>query len=164
MTAFHSERSTPEVAAYRPFADIMNHALEQLSEVEVEGLPEFKNHIAFTPCDTRVESDCSVLGSEFNPDVVVMSFQDACGFYGFDKTNPPILSQYITEIEGRVPPKATNWKTVLSAVELKWGLRTKAWPEVKRFTHQKKPVIPIPVRETGERFDEKLDYSRPATR
>ena len=151
MTAFHSEQSKPGVAMYRPFADIMNHAFERLFEVEVEGLPEFENHIAFTLCDARVESNRSMLGSEFKPDVVVMSFQDPCGSYAPDETNPPILSEYITKIKGRVPPKPTFWKTVLSAVELKLGLRTGAWPEVERFAHQKKkPVIYVPVRDGWE--------------
>ena len=34
---------------YVPFAEAMNHALELLSDIKVDGLTEFKTHVAFVP-------------------------------------------------------------------------------------------------------------------
>ena len=147
---------------YLPFAETMNYALEQLSDVKVEGLPEFKSHIAFVPCDAREESDCGIPGSEVKPDLVIMQIQDAYGFYGLNQAEAPTLSQYVAKIKGRLPPDPTDWKTVLSAVELVRG-PPKPWPRMrKKFTYQRRSLIP--AQRASKRLNEKLDHPRSATR
>jgi hypothetical protein len=125
LTAFRSKSSSEkyEWDMYLPFTDAMNYALEQLSDIEVDGLPGFETHIAFVPCDKGVKSDNDVSRSSYKPDIAVMSLQDACEFHQLETTKP-MLSEFITKITGKSPSGITNWKTVLSAVEVKRNKKT----------------------------------------
>ena len=67
---------------HRPFTEVSNYALEDLSRIDVDGLPESKSHIVFAVCDKGVLSDHSLCGSSFKPDTAVVSIEDACKFYG----------------------------------------------------------------------------------
>jgi hypothetical protein len=109
---------------YLPFTDAMNYALEQLSDIKVDGLPGFETHIAFVPCNKGVKSDNDVSRSAFKPDIAVMSFPDACKFHQLEKTDELMLFEFITKIAGKSPSGITNWKTVLSAVEVKRNKKT----------------------------------------
>ena len=47
FTTFHSKASasTDKWKMYSPFAEVLNHALKDLLNIQVDGLPEFKAHI-----------------------------------------------------------------------------------------------------------------------
>lgn len=125
-----------------PFADAMNHALEQLSDVEVDGLPEFKSHIAFVPCDARVESIHCAPGASSKPNMVVMSAQDAYRLYGLNQTDAPVLSKFITKIKGQKPSGTINWNSVLSAVQVKRGPREE-FSNAGEPSHQGGREVPV---------------------
>ena len=126
---------------YLPFTEIMNYALEQLSDVEVDGLPEFKSHITFVPSDARVKSNRYSPGSFFGPDIVVMSIQDAYQFYQLDQTDEPTPSEFITKIKGQKPSGSIDWNILLSAVEIKRGSREE-WSKAGESSHQEGENIP----------------------
>ena len=102
-----------------PLADAFNYALGRLSAIEVEGLPEFKAHIAFAPYNRHVESDRDSPGRPFKPDMVVMSLQDARDVYGVEEVDGPDLSRFVGEIEGRPPSRPASWKSILATVEVR---------------------------------------------
>ena len=77
---------------YLPFAEALNHALEDLSKVQVNGLPGFKTHIAFVPCNKLVSSNRKLPGSRFKPDIVVMLLQDARELHGLETVDTPSVS------------------------------------------------------------------------
>ena len=147
---------------YAPLSDALNLGLECLSEIEVDGLPEFQNHIVFVPLDERVTSDRDLEGSCFKPDLALMSFTTACDFRKIKDTRSLTVSQFINKIPKKTrskmgPPKTPpsknvpkntpsknkstktspsyciGWKEVLSAVEVKRGLKTN-WPTLCTFT------------------------------
>ena len=147
---------------YAPLSDALNLGLECLSKIEVDGLPEFQNHIVFVPLDERVTSDRDLEGSCFKPDLALMSFTTACDFRKIKDTRSLTVSQFIDKISKKTrskmgPPKtlpsknvpknapaknnSTNippsyhigWKEVLSAVEVKRGSNTN-WPTLCTFT------------------------------
>lgn len=90
----------------------------------MDGLPEFKTHIAFVPCSKGVKSDHNsnhdLSGSSFKPNTTPVSVQDT-GWDSYESDQPDTLkfSQFISEITGESPSGSTNWKTILSAVEIK---------------------------------------------
>ena len=145
---------------YLPFTEIMNYALEQLSDVKVDGLPKFKSHIAFVPCDVRVKSNRSSPGSLFRPDIVVMSLQDAYQFYKLDQTDEPTPSEFIAKIKGQMPSGSIKWNIVLSAVELKRGPREE-WSKAGEYSRQEGGDIP--EWDTDLRLCERLVDSRITT-
>ena len=120
VTAFGSKSlsTTYEPDMYRPFAEALNYALKCVSNVQVDGLPEFKAHIVFVPCNKPIPSNRKVPGSLFKPDLVILSLQDARKFHQLGEANAPDVSQFIGEIEGRSLSGLT-WEAVLSAVEVK---------------------------------------------
>ena len=127
---------------YKPFAEAMNYALERLSEIELDGLPKFKTHIAFVPCNEGVESDCSVPGSLFKPDLAVMSIKDAFEWHGINQTYKLKLSEFVSEIAGKEPPDPISWKTVLSAVEMKRNKEAR-WVELDDSQNETGKIHPF---------------------
>jgi hypothetical protein len=150
VTVFRSKSPsfTHERQMYKPFTEVMNYALEPLSRIEVDGLPKFKSHIAFVPCDKGVKSDCDISGSSFKPDVAVMSIQDAYKLYKLDGSDAPELSKLITEISVNAPSGSPSWKTILSAIEIKRGRGSSK--------HQDRATQDVDVQ-----FDEELGDSQP---
>ena len=137
---------------YKPFAEAMNYALERLSEIEVDGLPKFNTHIAFVPCNEGVQSDCIVPGSSFKPDLAVMSIEDAFKWHKIDQTHKLGLSALIGKIAGKKPPGSINWKTILSAVEMKRNPQA-YWAKLGEFDgHQGHATQGV-----DNSFSEKLD-------
>ena len=163
MTASRSKSSASEYEwdMYIPFAEAMNYTLEHLSTIQVAGLPEFKNHIAFVPCNKKVQSNRVLPGSEFKPDIAVMSIQDAYEFHQLDKINGPKLSEFITRISGESPAGLTNWNTVLSAIEMK-RKEDGRWVELGKFDHEERQISIM--QDADERLHEKPEDSQPATR
>ena len=104
---------------YLPLATALNHALDELSRIQANGLPEFKSHIAFVPCDTGVQSGRDLPGSSFKPGVALMSIQDARELHKLDRVDGPKVCRLIGEIAEKPIPCSTSWSTILSAVEVK---------------------------------------------
>jgi hypothetical protein len=146
---------------YLPFTEAMNCALQRLSDVKVEGLPNLKEHIEFVVCNTNVDSDRSAPGSSFKPDIAIMSIQDAYDFHELDPTDGSKPSTFITEIEGNSPTGITNWKSVLSAVEMKRDSKA-GWAKLEAFNHQETQVSIIP--DVDKWLDERPDDSQLTTR
>ena len=147
---------------YLPLATALNHALEELSEVQANGLPEFKSHIAFVPCDAGVQSDRDLPGSSFKPDVALMSIQDARELHRLDRVDGPKVSRLIDEIAEKPIPCSTSWSTILSAVEVKRKSDMSGWASLREFGQQDRKVGPM--RDADQRLDRKLDDSEPTTR
>ena len=116
MTVFGSKSLSPtyEPDMYRPFAEALNYAFKCVSNIQVDGLPEFKAHIVFVPCDNPIPSRRESL---FKPDLVILSLQDARKFHQLEEVDAPDVSRFISEIEGRSLSGLT-WEAVLSAVEV----------------------------------------------
>ena len=93
-----SSSSKTENKMYAPLSSALNYGLEELSEVEVDGLPKFQNHIVFVPLDEGVTSDRDLEGLSFKPDVVLMSFTTACDFRKIKYTRTLKVSQFVSKI------------------------------------------------------------------
>ena len=132
---------------YIPFTEALNCALGALSDIQADGLPEFKTHVVFIPCDRQISSDRDLPGSSFKPDVALMSIQDARKFYQLDQLDTPEFSQFISKISGKSPPGFPSWKYILSAIELK----------------RKSDASRVPLETFDQRLDEGLDDSQPTT-
>ena len=163
MTAFLSQSSSSENERhmYKPFSEATNYALERLSEIDVDGLPKLKTHIAFVPCNSEVQSERNESGSLFKPDIAVMSIDNAYKLYGLGEHDQPKLSALIAKVPDEPPPGTFTWKTVLSAVEIK-RKKDARWQELKNFDHQENQVSV--VRDADKQLDEELDDSHPPTR
>ena len=148
---------------YHPFSEALNYALERLSEIQVDGLPEFKSHIAFVPCNKGVKSDTQSHGYLVKPDIALMSIRGACEFYELDQLDVPNISQFISKIAGNPPSGSTNWKTILSAIEVKRKSDVSGWASLpEAFVQQSRQVSVVQDADKG--LDETLDGSQPTTR
>ena len=164
MTAFLSKKSVSTYTWDRcfPFAEALNHALEHLSDIQINGLPEFKTHIAFVPCNEEPPFDRDSSGSSLEPDILLMSIQDARKFYELDQLDTPTVSQFISEIAGKSHCDFTSWKAVLSAVAIEWDGGISGWASLEVSSQQDRKVGP--TRDVSQRIDEKVDDSRHTTR
>ena len=153
-----SSSSENERHMYSPCSEAMNYALERLSDIEVDGLPKFKTHIAFVPCDSGVKSNRTKSGSSFKPDIAVMSIDSAYELHKLEEPDRPKLSNLITRVSEKESTGKFSWTTVLSAVEVK-RKKDARWPELKRFYHQEEQVSV--VRDTDKPLDEEPDDSQP---
>ena len=156
-----SASTTFEVDMYLPFSEALNDALEALSEIQVNGLPDFKTHIAFVPCNKGIASDRDLPGSSFKPDIALMLLQDAHKFYELDQLDTSKVSQFIGKIAGKPPPGFIGWKSILSAIEVKRKSNMSGWALPETLNEQDKQVGVI--RDADRRLDEKSDDSRLAT-
>ena len=148
---------------YLPFAEALNYALEQLSGIQVDGLPELKSHIAFVPCNKGVKTDGKPRGPALKPDIALMSIRGACEFYELDQLNVPNVSEFISKIAGNPPSGSTNWNTILSAVEVKRKSDMSGWASLpEAFDRQDREVSVI--QDADQQLDEMLDDSQPTTR
>ena len=155
-----SNSSVLEEKMYKPLAEAFNYALEHLAAVEVEGLPKFKSHIAFAPCDKGVKSDRPEPGSSFKPDIVVVTLDDAREMHQIPKSQAPNLSQLVGEIKGK-PPSHPRWKSVLSAVEVKRAdFAEWTWSGLGHFDAQEGQVGEITVSCDESLLEEKLDVTQ----
>ena len=147
---------------YGPLSDALNLGLEDLSKIEVDGLPKFQDHIVFVPLDEGVTSDRDLGGSLFKPDLALMRFATARDFRKMKDTRSLTVSQFVDKIPKKTrskmgPPKTVpsknvpknapsknnptktspsyniGWKDILSAVEVKRG-RKSNWPTLGGFT------------------------------
>ena len=150
---------------YAPLSDALNYGLERLSEIDADGLPKFKTHMAFVPLDEGVASDRDLEGSMFKPDLALMSFATACNFRNVEHAEGLTPSEFISKIPEKPspkkgpskahpiknapsednPPKTAPssricWKDNLSAVEVKQDRRTK-WPMLGNFTNNVPPIV-----------------------
>ena len=164
MTVFFSKSSASgyERDMYLPFAGALNEAFEQLSGIQVDGLPDFKTHIAFVPCDKGVPSNRDTSGSKFKPDIALMPIQDARKLYGLDQPDAPAVSEFISEIRGKISSEFTGWDTILSAVEIKRKGDMSGWASLDTFYQPDRQVSVIPG--VDRRLDEIWDDSQPTTR
>ena len=158
MTVFGSKSLSPtyEPDMYRPFAEALNYAFKCVSNIQVDGLPEFKAHIVFVPCDNPIPSRRESL---FKPGLVILSLQDARKFHQLEEVDAPDVSRFISEIEGRSLSGLT-WEAVLSAVEVKWN-GISMWASLEVFGEQDGKFSA-----TGGanlRLDEEPHDSQPAT-
>ena len=64
----------------------------------MDGLPKFKAHVVFVPCNKMISSDHSMPGSLFKPNIVVMSLQ-----YAHERADAPKVLEFLSEIVGRTP-------------------------------------------------------------
>ncbi|KAF9780823.1 hypothetical protein BJ322DRAFT_1112224 [Thelephora terrestris] len=101
----------------------MNFALEHLSDIEVAGLPKFKSHIAFVPCNKGVLSNRDKAGSLFKPDLLIMTLQDTYKHHKLDGPDAPRLSEFTSIIAETSTDGSFSWEEVLLAIEVK---RTRA--------------------------------------
>jgi len=148
---------------YVPFAEALNYALELVSNIRVNGLPEFQAHIAFVPCNRKVPSGRELPGSSFKPDLAITSLHDARAFYKLGNLDAPKVSEFVDQIADASPSGFTSWKTILSAVEVKRRRNVSGWaslPEV--FDYHDKQVSA--VSDADQRLDEKPNDSQPTTR
>jgi len=143
------------------FAEVLNDALERLSGIQVDGLPNFKTHIAFLPCNEDVPSNCNSSGSAFKPEIVLMSIQGARKLYGLDQLDAPAVSEFISEIRGKTSD-FTGWETILSAVEVKRKMDMSGWASLGTFDQPDRKVDVI--QDADQWLDEILDDSQPRTR
>ena len=141
----------------------MNHALELLSKIQADGLPEFKAPITFVPCDKNVSSDCDSPGTKFKPDLAIMTLEDAREFYGLNELDAPRVSQFVSKIPKGCSTGSIGWKTILSAVEMKRKSDKKDRPpwecpnskacrmDINNSTRNQTPLSPQHVRLTDFR-------------
>jgi len=164
VTAFDSKSSSRGLKACPPFADALNHALEQLANIQVNGLPGFKAHIAFVPCNNDVSSD---EGDDDSPEtslrfnVAVMLLEDACKLHNLDKLDQRKVSQFIDETKG-TPSCFANWKAVLSVIEIEWKEGPSGWPPLEAFEYRNGQVSVM--RDTDQWLGGEPDTSKPTSR
>jgi len=139
---------------YPPFADAMNYALERLSTIKVDGLPEPKVPIVFVPCDKGVSSDRDSPGSSFKPDLAIMTLEDACKLYGLDKLDVTKVSEFVSKV-----PKVSSvaWKTILSVAEMKRKKNPSRWPTPGSQGPQDADRQPDGERDASQRTTRKID-------
>ena len=77
--------STHECEMYLLFAKVFNHAFKDLSRIQVNGLPEFKTHIAFVLCNKGIQPNHNSSRSSFQHEIALMSIQDAHEFHELDR-------------------------------------------------------------------------------
>ena len=159
VTAFDSKSSSSlyERNMYQPFADAMNHALEYLSDIQVDGLPKLEVPIAFVPCDKNVSSDRDSPGSAFKPDLAIMTLEDARKLYGLSELDAPKVSQLVSKIPKGSSAGPVGWKTILSAVEMKRKENPSRWPPLGAPGSQDK-------QDADRQLSEEPDASKPTTR
>ena len=164
VTSFISKAASQvcEQGTYLPFSAAMNYAFECLSEIEVDGLPKFRNHIAFVPCQERaIQSNRTTPGSLFKPDIAVMSIQDAYEFYepGRSDAQKRKPCELMNEIARKTPSGSASWSTVLSVVEIK---RSNAiWTTPEAGDDKGKQINP--TGNLNELLGEELDDSQQTT-
>jgi len=153
---------------YAPLSNALNYGLECLSKIDVEGLPQFGNHIVFVPSDKGIKSDRDLDGSLFKPDIALMKLSTARDFLRIKETRGPSVSRFVSKIpnqttSNRRPPKASlstqvaksnlsknalqaapsrriSWKDILSAVEVK-RISGRKWPKLGTFTDEVGPIV-----------------------
>ena len=100
-----------------------NCALDRLSRVNIDGLPEFKKErqIVFARSDTECIRTETYLQGSYEPDIILIKWSKFKTEYGYKDHS--YLESYISDIcckPGRdVPP--LNWRNILSTVEVKRG-------------------------------------------
>jgi len=142
---------------YPPLADAMNHALEHLSKIQVDGLPGFKTPIVFVPCDKNISSDRDPPGTAFKPDLAIMTLEDARKLYGLNELDAPKVSEFISKIPKGSPINSISWKTILSAIEMKWKRDASDWSPLGASQSQG-------TQDYDQLLDEELVISQPTTR
>ena len=148
---------------YQPFTEALNYALEELSRINVDGLPKFKTHIVFAVCDKGVVSNRSLHGSRFKPDIAVLSIEDACEFYKLEQlqANEPQISQFVNGAKDKSQSGTLRWSSILSAVEVKRKSKG-SWALLKKSGLQEEQFSVIPG--ANNLLDEEPDDSQPTTR
>jgi len=148
---------------YFLFAEALNYAFEELSGIQLDGLPEFKSHISFVPCNKGVDSHCDSYGYSLKPDIALMSIRRACEPHEFDQLDVPNVSKFVSKIAGKSPSGTTNWNTILSAVEVVREMDVSGWASLPEVFDQQDRRVGV-LRDAGRRLDETLDDSQPTTR
>jgi len=148
---------------YLPFAEALNNALQQLSDIQVDGLPKFMSHVAFVPFNKGVDSHRDLYGYSLKPDIALMSIRGACEFYELDQLHAPNVSQLVSKIAGKSPSGSTNWNSILSAIELERETDVSGWASLpEAFGQQDRQVSAL--QDADQQLDETSDDSRPTTR
>jgi len=108
---------------YNPLVGALNYALDQLSEFDVLGLPEFqeKRQIVFARSDAKSISSASYLGGSYKPDIILVKWNM------FKKTHERLDAAYSESYESDICFKSgcdqpdLKWHNILSTVEVKRG-------------------------------------------
>jgi hypothetical protein len=125
---------------YKPLLEAFNFALEELSEVSLDGLPGFKSNIVCVPWDGAVISPHELPGSTFKPDITINNFSDAPRLYGINNHSLQ-LSEFVDAIldkqdgEGFAkanPTPRMEWGDILTTIEVKRD-REEQWPDLPNF-------------------------------
>jgi hypothetical protein len=165
LNASRSEKSSAkrELDMYGPLSNVLNYGFECLSGIKVDGLPESRN-LVFVLWDRYTPSDRTQEGSQFKPDIVLMSLATACDFYGITDRENQTDSQIADRVSEMARSKAVpasndlsdqiGWKDILSWVEVKRA-SPKNWPTIGKFTDE------IPLIPKSKCLDEQLLQSRP---
>jgi len=127
---------------YAPLSDALNYGLECLSEIHVDGLPEFKDHIVFVPSNKDATSDCDLEGSLFEPEVALMRFTTACDLLKIKVTRSLSVSRFVSKVPKTTPERhpqtdptyRIGWKDILSPVEVK-QYSSRKWPILETFVN-----------------------------
>jgi len=106
---------------YDPLIKALNCALDRLSKVDVDGLPEFKKdrQIVFARSNTKcIETETYLQGS-YKPDIILIKWRKFKTEYEYEDYS--YLESYISDIccrPGRDEPPL-SWRNILSTVEVR---------------------------------------------
>jgi len=108
---------------YDPLIKAFNCALDRLSRVDVDGLPEFKKErqIVFARSDTECIGTEAYLQGSYEPDIILIKWSKFKTEYEYEDRS--YLESYISDIcckpSRDVPP--LSWRNILSTVEVEHG-------------------------------------------
>lgn len=169
VTAFRSKSSASteemdEYQSFTAFTEALNHALEHLADIKVDGLPGFNAHIVFALCNNVALSHHDVSKSSSKPDIAVMLIEDARKLYELKhlQADEPEVSQFTSEAKGKTTSRSTSWNSLLSAVEVTQKEDVSTWAALKEFGPRGNEVCVMPSIDTP--LGEEPGGSRPTTR
>ena len=124
---------------YSPLIKAFNYALDQLSKLEVPGLPEFQEErqIVFARSDAKcIESDSYLKGS-YKPDIILVKWDvfkraQLCSSFAY----PESYKSYICCESSHSQP-TLSWRNLLSTIEVKRGVGTSGKKKSKDKTRAK---------------------------
>ena len=108
---------------YDPLIKAFNCALDRLSKVNIDGLPEFKKErqIVFARNDAKCIGAEAHLQGSYKPDIILIKWRKSKTEYEYEDHS--YLETYISDIcckPGRNEPPL-SWRNILSTVEVKHG-------------------------------------------
>jgi hypothetical protein len=108
---------------YDPFVRACNYALDKLSKIHIEGLPEFseeKQIVFFRNHDRSVQSHSHQRESRVRPDIVLLGWNRFKELYKEPRATPPSYSDsHSTDLCTLNSELKLSWRDVRSTVEMK---------------------------------------------